>query len=334
MDEKTNIKLTSAEIANLWTAYSTDGMSKCMLQYFLSKVEDPEVRPVIQYALELTSTHLQYITRIFEEEQFPVPHAFSEKDVNIEAPRLFSDNFFLLYIFNMAKAGLLFYSIALPTTARSDVRTFFSDNIHSTTDLFNKAIEVNLSKGIHIRAPFIPYPEAPEYVHKQSFLNGFFGDRRPVTSMEISHLYINMLTNTMGLSLTIGFSQVATQSAIKDYMAKGKEIAKNHINTLASSLADDDVPAPVGWDVHVTDSTTPPFSDKLMLYHIIGLAATGMQNYGSALAASPRRDIAAQYARLIAQSGKYAEDGTHILIDQGWMEKLPGTVDREALATT
>jgi hypothetical protein len=334
MEEKVNIKLTSAEMANLWTAYSTDSMTKCMLQYFLAKVEDPEIRPVIEYALDLTSSHLSHITRIFKEEQFPVPHAFSEKDVNIEAPRLFSDNFFLLYIFNMAKAGLLFYSLALPTIARADVRSFFSNNIYSTTDLFNKATEVNLSKGIHIRAPFIPYPEAPEFVHKQSFLNGFFGDRRPVTSMEISHIYINMLTNTVGVSLTTGFSQVATLTVIKNHMLTGKEVAKNHIKTLGSSLADDDVPAPMSWDAHVTDSTTSPFSDKLMLYHIIGLAATGMQNYGSALAASPRRDIAVQYTRLIAQSGKYAEDGTNILIDQRWMEKLPGTVDREALAAT
>ena len=40
------IKLTSAEIASIWTGYMNDSLSKCILGYFLQHVEDKEIRSV------------------------------------------------------------------------------------------------------------------------------------------------------------------------------------------------------------------------------------------------------------------------------------------------
>jgi hypothetical protein len=38
-----NIKLTSAEIANLWSSYQSDSMAICTMGTFLSNVEDKEI---------------------------------------------------------------------------------------------------------------------------------------------------------------------------------------------------------------------------------------------------------------------------------------------------
>lgn len=57
MDEN-HIQLTSSEIASIWTSYMQDSMSKCVLAYFLKTVEDEEVRPIVQFAYDLSSTHI------------------------------------------------------------------------------------------------------------------------------------------------------------------------------------------------------------------------------------------------------------------------------------
>jgi hypothetical protein len=58
---KHNIALTSAEMATLWSTYLSDSLSVCTLKYFLEKVEDTEIRPILEYALNLgwNSPHKQ-----------------------------------------------------------------------------------------------------------------------------------------------------------------------------------------------------------------------------------------------------------------------------------
>jgi hypothetical protein len=50
--EQQNIRLTSAEISQIWGAYMNDSLASCELQYFLAKVEDTDIRPIIEYALD------------------------------------------------------------------------------------------------------------------------------------------------------------------------------------------------------------------------------------------------------------------------------------------
>jgi hypothetical protein len=53
-----------------------DSMSKCDLGYFLKHVEDEEIKAVIQYAYDLSSTHLEKLTSFFQEELIPTPTGF------------------------------------------------------------------------------------------------------------------------------------------------------------------------------------------------------------------------------------------------------------------
>jgi hypothetical protein len=82
----------------------------------------------------------------------------------------------------------------------------------------------------------------------------------------------------------------------------------------------------------VTNSTVSPFSDKLMMFHIAGLIASGIAQYGISISVSPRRDIGVMYTRLMAEIAKYSEDGANIMINNGWMEEPPKAADRDELA--
>ncbi|MEH7121881.1 DUF3231 family protein [Bacillus sp. JJ1773] len=92
-----------------------------------------------------------------------------------------------------------------------------------------------------------------------------------------------------------------------------------------------DLPAPMGWDSAVLDTTTSVFSDKLMMYHVSVMIAAGIGNFGMALAASQRKDLGFKYASLIPEISLYAEDGANIMIKHGWMEDPPQEDDRDQL---
>ncbi|WP_367753970.1 DUF3231 family protein [Ammoniphilus sp. 3BR4] len=53
------MRLTSAELGNLWSTYMTDSMSIWVLKYFIAKTQDTEIRSVLEFALGISQTHIQ-----------------------------------------------------------------------------------------------------------------------------------------------------------------------------------------------------------------------------------------------------------------------------------
>ena len=47
-----HIELTAAEIANIWSNYMSDTAAICILNAFLSHVEDKENRSIIEFVLQ------------------------------------------------------------------------------------------------------------------------------------------------------------------------------------------------------------------------------------------------------------------------------------------
>lgn len=107
--ETHHIRLTSSEVGGLWANYIADSMFVCVYRYFLAKVEDSEIKKILQHSLDLSQQHVQVVTRIFKEEGHAIPLGFTENDVNVDAPRLFSDEFFLFYTKQMTKGALVTY---------------------------------------------------------------------------------------------------------------------------------------------------------------------------------------------------------------------------------
>ncbi|MGF7032208.1 hypothetical protein J2T17_003130 [Paenibacillus mucilaginosus] len=329
--QKHPIKLTSGELAPLWTGYLGDSMANRVLHYFLRKVEDDEVRPILEYALSLTNEHMTFMDKLFRSEGFPIPVAFTDEDVQPDAPKLFSDGFMLFYLRQMGIGGMTAYSLALASSARLDIRDFYSHNLKTASELYNKTATLLESKGLLIRAPGIPFPDTTEFVQKEGWLNGLMGDRRPLNIIEITHLCMNILTNSLGQALMQGFAQCAKSKALKAYFVRARDIATKHVEVFSSLLRDDHLPAPQTWEAEVSDSVEPPFSDKLMLYHTVSLAGMGIGNYGAAVAGGMRRDLASVYIRLMSEVGTFVDDGGELLIRNEWMEKIPGAVERDAL---
>lgn len=329
--EKHHIRLTSSEIGSLWSNYIADSMFICVYKYYLAHVDDQEIKLVLEHALDLAQQHTDVVANIFKEEEHVVPEGFTDKDVDIHAPKLFSDVFFLFYTHQMTKGALVTYGGALPQTFRQDIREHFMSCISSTMELLNEATKVLLEKGLLVRSPYIPYLKEVDMVEKQSFLTGWLGEQRPLTAMEITNFFANVQTNYFGSLLVTGFGQVARSEDVRRHMRRGKELAKKHGEILNQYLIENDLSASTSWATDVLTSEEPPFSDKLITFQIALVSAAGIANYGTALSASPRRDIAMQYMNFLTEVGLYAEDGTNILIKHKWLERPPHAADRDSL---
>jgi hypothetical protein len=326
--------LTSSEIATTWSAYMNDSMAKCILGYFINTVEDEEIQSVIQFAYDIAATHIEKLTKLFQNEQLPIPTGFSSEDVNLNAPRLYTDMFMLSYINHMSRTGLLAYGGFISMSARKDIRAYFIKGLQETTTLFEKSTELSLSKGLFLRAPYIPYPTETDYVDSKKYLSGFsfFSKQRPLNAVEISHLYMNIQTNLMGEKLSLSFAQTSPIKEIQKWMTRGSEISKKHVQIFGQTLLDCNIHPPVPPDVAITDSVTPPFSDKLTMFHMSFLSAAGSGNYSTAAAASQRTDLVMNYERLSLEIGQYAKDGAYLMIDHQWLEQPPGTKDKKELS--
>ncbi|WP_085993339.1 DUF3231 family protein [Oceanobacillus senegalensis] len=332
MNNNENMELTAAEIYTLWSQYQEKTLAICILKHALNHVDDNEIKALLGDTLDIMNSHIEKLTHFFHKEQYPIPKGFSEKDVNIQAPRIFSDNLYLLYILNSCYITLGMYAMHLASAEREDIIEYYNESLTQAQKYHQRAKMLAKEKAIYTPSPHIPKPDKVEFVEKKSFLNGWFG-RRPLMASEIANLTFNAQRNAIGQAAITAFSQIASSKEVRKYFERGRDIAGKHFEIFHSILNNEYLSE--GSSImtsEVTDSTQSPFSDKLMMYLVTGLISAGITQYGKAIAESPRHDLGLQYSRLTMEIANYADDGTKIMIDHGWMEQPPMATDRKNLA--
>jgi hypothetical protein len=333
LDKEKLVKLTSSEIAFLWNTYMNDCMAACLLTHFLDTVTDPEVEPLLRQNLETSQKHLHAIQEIFQSENIVQPIGFSiEEHVIQKTPKLFSDVFYMQYLIHLNKYELVATATAIAIASRKDIRELYTSFLEDAQRLYDKIINLMLQKGIYIRPPHMTYPDKIDYIEEQSFFNGWIGHTRPLLGIEVSNLFHSLLHNHIGKQVCIGFAQVTKDQEISNYFMRGKDLSSKISNDIHNLLQENDVPPATNWDASVTNSTSAPFSDQLMLFIISSLSSIGNASYGSSLAMSMRRDIGLLYQKFIIKSLDYGKDGLNLMIERKWMEQPPHFLDREQLA--
>ncbi|WP_394218947.1 DUF3231 family protein [Halobacillus trueperi] len=326
------VPLTSGEIGVLWAGYIGETMLDVVMESFQHHVMDRDAKQLLGENAKLIKERISAYQEIFTQEGMKVPHGFGEQDVFLEAPRMFSDKFYLFYLKEMSRTSIINYSNALFASHRRDIRMFLKKNMEEYVKVFNDAVEALLEKGIVIRTPSIPIPTEISFVEDTAFLGKLRGKQRSISAQEIKELYVNLDTNMLGKSLMIAFSQSAKSEDLKQYLHRGKKISHKHIDIFINQLTDEDLPAPQLWDPEVTESKIPPFSDRLMHYHTGMASASGMANYGMALSQIARKDLSLSFARLVWETAKFASDGAVLSIKKGWLEQPPLAPDRDQLS--
>jgi len=138
MQNNKNIPLVSAELSGLWNSYMGNTLAVCVLKYFVNRVDDNDTRSILQHTLDLSNEYVKELTNLFTQEALPIPVGFNDTDVDVNATRLFTDEFYLFYLTNMSRVEMLNYTQILSNCARTDIRTFFTKLISDSSDLIRK----------------------------------------------------------------------------------------------------------------------------------------------------------------------------------------------------
>lgn len=325
-------KLTSAEMGKLWATYTGNSMSKCYLHYFLQHVEDREIKNLLKKAYKLCSEFLNTTEAIFKKEEFPIPKGFSiEEDINLDAPRLFEDEYYVHYLKYTAKAGMSIYNVALPLVFREDIKDFFIYCLKATMALMEQIKELLMKKGLISKPSIIPLPEKADFAQK-GFLNGYIGQKRPLHALEIAHLYDNIENNAASKALIMAFSQVCKKEETRELFIRGEKFTHQHVELYMEKLHNEGLSAPSFLDHLVTTSTVSPFSEKIMLFHKTDMFSMKIRSFGNSLAVNGRHDLAFMYTKGLTQIAKFVEDAAKIMIKNGWMEHPPYAAQRDMLS--
>ncbi|WP_313800226.1 DUF3231 family protein [Cytobacillus sp.] len=329
--KKVNIELSCTEIGGLWGVYLQESMSSCFLKYFLHHLQDEEIIPLAKEALQISQVRLEEIKKIFLAENFPLPAAFSESDVNLSAPPLFNDVFTLSYIYMMNRLGMINYSYTASNNVRLDVLDFFTECIHTSTEMFGKAVKMMLSKGIYDRPPKMNYPKEIEFVQKDSFISGIIGRKRPLNAIELSEIFFNIERNYFSILIMLAFAQVVKEKDLKKQIMKGKAISEKQISFFNNLLMEEELLGTVTVGMEVTDSTLSPFSDKLIFSMINVLNSVDISLISHAMSVSMRTDLTAQYSKIIAEVMLYAKEIFDVVVEKKWLEQPPLVTNRNKL---
>ncbi|HVJ49088.1 DUF3231 family protein [Desulfitobacterium sp.] len=146
---------------------------------------------------------------------YPIPEAFGEKDVDINAEELYADSFQLTYTRLMNEYVLQHYCQAYSLATRTDIRDFFSECINTSRDIHQRASDVLLAKGLLqievlgdiLEGEDLPTPKTFDYevtTSKQS----------PFSDRLILFHYTVVLAYTI-----LGYGFALTNSARKDVIA-------------------------------------------------------------------------------------------------------------------
>lgn len=315
--------LTAAEVSALWLQYLGDSMAICVYKYFLNIVENKEIKPILDFALQLAETHVIKISEFLKSANFQIPIGFTENDVNVNAPRLFSDQFLLFYSYIMTIHGLTAYSLAFSNSERQDIQNYFFECLTSSKELFQKIVELAKNQPKYRSVPSIPSPHGAKFMESPGFISNLIGDKRPLNSSEISTLFFNSTKTGFIKTLSLAFSQVAVREDVRNFMLKNVKLAGKDAESFDEILREDQLPIPEKWDNEITDSTISPFSDKLIMFHGGFLVNAALTYYGASLGSSYRSDIILNYSKVFTHAMEAGAFSFNILVKNGWLEKQP-----------
>ncbi|MBP1989161.1 DUF3231 family protein [Paenibacillus eucommiae] len=333
MNHKRSVGLTSTEVAALWSTYMSESMTVCLTKVLLTNTDDQEVKALLSESLTESEGFVKEITRLFTQEEFPIPRGYTDEDINLSAPPLFFNLFPLSYAYGLSRLGMVSYGLLTSSVAREDLRAFFSKCLTSSLKLYNQCVELMLSKGIYDRPAYIPYPEHIEFLKKkETFISKWFEPQRSLNVLELSDMFFNIERNYFGVILLTGFIQVVKDNEIKQYLLKGKKLAEKQIEFMNKTLSEEDLLGNIMVNTAVTASTVSPFSDRLILGLISLTNTQGILYTGHAISMASRVDLAAEYMQILLEILQNGKQGMEMLIERQWMEEPPHAPDRKALA--
>jgi hypothetical protein len=287
-------QLSSSEIGNLWMTFQQKTMLARLLEHFLANKQNEEVHNLVQTYYEHEINFINELTELFKRENIVVPVGYVENDVKPSTKPLYDQYFDALFLRVMMKLTIGFNALNVSMSYRQDI-----------TQLYKRFLDVSQNT----------YNDSTQFLLKD--------EKRPLNAIELSLLYQGIETNVLGFQLLKGFEQVTEDKEVKKYFERGKDLAKQIIDTFSEILLKSDIQPPiVAWG-NPTLSTESPYSEKLMMYLTNLLSSFGLTSNALGTSFSLRSDLPAKMTLIAKDIFDYAKDGGQLMIKNGWMEEPP-----------
>ncbi|MBP1950868.1 hypothetical protein J2Z82_003840 [Virgibacillus litoralis] len=331
---KEHVPLASSELATLWVIYQKKTMLVRVIDHFLITNKDSEALEILRNFHEKEQDLVNEIKGIFKREGVAVPVAFTENDVNLNAPQLYDDIFDIMYLRMMMKIATGLHALHMTMSYRKDIIDLYKRCSAFSEDYYEKTTTYLLEKGVLPRSPAVTLPNHVAFANDKDYRAGFkfSGNRRVLNTVEVSYIYQGIESNVVGMKLMTGFAQVAQEKDVIKYFFRGKELAKKIISRFGEILMDSDINIPSTSSGRVTDSTISPFSDKLMMYNTSLLSTFGLGSNALGTSFSLRNDLPFKMAMSAKDIFNFASDGGNLMITHGWTEEPPQMEDRGKLS--
>ncbi len=333
MTTEAKVQLTSTELGTLWMIYQSRSASLKINQIFIDETIDKEAQNIITSHNNETQNILNEIIKIFNNENAVIPAAFNEQDIIKDAPPLFDDIFNIMFLRQMMKLNFGYSAVFSTMSYMKEVQDLFKLNYDTAQKYYVITTNYLLQKGVLARPPYVTMPKQVEFIENKNYMSGFnpFSDKRSLNTIEVGFLNQIIEDNIFGMQIMSGFAQVAKESEVREYFIEGKELAKKIVTNLSDLLLQSDIQPPSAWSGKATDSTQPPFSDKLMMFmtNLISSSVMGFNALGTTF--SMRSDLPAKLAIIAKDTFDFSKNGGKIMIKHKWMEEPPQMEDRNQL---
>ncbi len=127
------------------------------------------------------------------------------------------------------------------------------------------------------------------------------------------------------------FVQTAVEPVAKRYFETGRELARETVEMIRSIFMESDMNPASGPAGRASESTTPVFSDKLMMYCTNIMTSFGLGGNALGTSFSLRSDLPLKLIALMTQVYHFAQAGGKLMIRHGWMEEPPQAENRREL---
>jgi hypothetical protein len=333
MTTEAKIQLTSSELGTLWMTYQSTSASLLMHDLMKEKTIDKEAQNILTSYINEAQNVKNEIVKIFNSEKAVIPVGFDERDIIREAPPLFDDIFHIMYLRQIMKLNFQNSAIFSAMSFMKEVHDMFKLNYDIADKYYVMTTNYLLGKGVLTKPPYVAMPKQAEFVEDKNYMSGFniLSDKRSLNTIEVGYINESIQSNVLGMQLMTGFAQVAKENEVKKYFIKGKELSKKIVTELSNIMMQSDIQPPSTWAGKATDSTNPPFTDKLMMYmtSLISSSAVAFNVLGTTY--SMRSDLQIKLGLLSKNIFQYAKEGAEIMIKHKWMEEPPQMEDRNQL---
>jgi len=316
-------RLSPAEVLSLWNTYLTHSMTTYVTKYMLKTAEDAEVTAMLEMALAQSNEGLAMSTAFFENAGHPLPEAFDERDVNMDAPKAYTDDLVLLIKSKLAQDANVVLSMSLATSTRPDIRAFYNKALKDCADLMTVCDELIHKKGLDHPEMHIPVPERIEKVETESFLGSVFTGTRPLSAAELFHLIANFRSTAVVAMFCRSFAQISTSNKFREHYKRGEELFNHQLEVFQANLTENGLPKMPTLEGGINETDVSPFSERLMMFKMAILTAATAGRYGVALSTVMRKDIGVDFMRLLNETLLYGKANIDLMIENGYLDQHP-----------